>query len=51
MNLHATPPAAKGWLDTPWHVTLTMVAGVLCWSVGVIIFKEALLYFVHLKNI
>ena len=45
MNLHATPPAAKAWLDTPWHVTLTMVAGVLCWSVGVIIFKEALLYF------
>ncbi len=42
-----TPPPATGktWLDTPWHVTLTIICGVLMWSLGFIIYKEVLLYF------
>lgn len=41
----ADPASSKSWLDTPWHAGLTMLAGVFCWAVGVIIFKEVLLYF------
>ena len=44
MNQDFASPA-QGWLDSPRRVALTMLAGVFCWSVGVIIYKEALLYF------
>ena len=47
MNTESDPASAavKSWLDTPRNAGLTMLAGVFCWAVGVIIFKEVLLYF------
>ena len=38
-------PTGKAWLDTPWHVTLTIMCGVLMWGLGFVIYKEVLLHF------
>ncbi len=45
MNTDTGDVGKKAWLDTPWHVSATMLLAILCWSTGYIIYKEALLYF------
>ena len=45
MSSDPGPEGKKAWLDTPWHVSATMLMAILCWSTGYLIYKEALLYY------